>query len=134
MTDVVSFALPLQETRCACVFAENPVWLVGYRYPMITTHALTSQAETYNMLKPLTWRLMTTGTKQLLPSTGKLKKSANPPFDAPAHHAAVPYMQKKGYWTAESEAWNNPRGEFDDMRVAEKAKGKSIKVDKWPAF
>ncbi len=52
---------------------------------------------------------MNTKTKQLLPSTGKLKKSANPPYDSQTHRATVRYMQKTGYWTAESEAWQNTR-------------------------
>ncbi len=53
VTDVVSFASSLQKTRGVVVFAENHVWLVGYRYPMITNYARTSEEVLYNMLKAL---------------------------------------------------------------------------------
>jgi len=149
VTDVVSFAAPAQETRGAGVSAENPVWLVGYRYPMITTYARTSEDEAYNMLKALDLAFDDYKNTTASSFNWEVKKSANPPYDAPAHDGAVRYMKEKGYWTAESEAWqnarsarlaavieawDNARGEFDDMRVAEKAKGNRINEDKWPAF
>ena len=32
---------------------KSPVWLVGYRYPMITTYANTSADEVYNLVKAI---------------------------------------------------------------------------------
>ena len=52
VTNVVSFASPLQETRAAGESSKNPVWLIDYRYPMITTYTCTSEEETHNMLNP----------------------------------------------------------------------------------
>ena len=116
---------------------------------MITTYARTSEDEAYNMLKALDMAFDDYKNTTASSFNWEVKKSANPPYDAPAHDGAVRYMKEKGYWTAESEAWqnarsarlaavieawDNARGEFDDMRVAEKAKGNRIKEDKWPAF
>jgi TRAP transporter TAXI family solute receptor len=51
MTDVLSFTAPYQETRGAGVSDEKPVWLVGFRYPMITVYPdKVGNDEAYNFI------------------------------------------------------------------------------------
>lgn len=138
VTDVVSFAAPGKETRGAALSDENPAWLIGYRYPMITTYARTSEDEAYQMIKALDMAYDNYSKTTASSFNWEIKKSGLPPYDAPAHDGAVRYMKEKGYWNAEAqawqdnrlarlnasiEAWDNARAAFDEMRIAEKAKG-----------
>lgn len=150
VTDVVSFAAPAQETRGAAVSAENPAWLVGYRYPMITTYAQsTSDDEAYQMIKGLEMAYDNYSKTTASSFNWEIKNSARPPYDAPAHTGVVRYMKEKGYWQPEDQAWqdkrlarlnaviegwDDARSKFDEMRLAERAKGNKVGNDQWVDF
>ncbi len=149
MTDVISFAAPAKETRGAALSEENPSWLVGFRYPMVTTYARTSEEEGYQMIKALDEAFPDYKSTTASSSNWEIKKSGRPPYDAPAHDGTVRYMKEKGYWQAEDQAWqdkrlarlnaviegwDNARAAFDDMRVAERAKGNKVGDDQWADF
>lgn len=149
VTDVVSFAAPAKETRGAAVSEENPAWLIGYRYPMITTYARTSADDAYQMIKALETAYDGYSKTTASSFNWETKRAARPPYDAPAHDGTVRYMKEKGYWRAEDqawqdkrlarlnaviEAWDNARAAFDEMRVMERKKGNKVGNDQWGDF
>ncbi|MEQ9121571.1 MAG: TAXI family TRAP transporter solute-binding subunit [Alphaproteobacteria bacterium] len=149
VTDVVSFAEPAKETQGAALSEENPAWLLGYRYPMITTYARVSEDEAYNMAKALEASFDAYASTTASSSNWDMKKSGRPPYDAPAHAGTVRFMKEKGYWQAEDQAWQDKRlarleaviagwdearGAFDQMRAEAQAKGEKIGDDKWAGY
>ena len=150
VTNVLSFAAPAKETKGAALSPENPAWLVGYRYPMITTYAKqTTSDEAYQMMIALDVAYDDYKGTTASSTNWKLRKSGRPPYDAPAHDGAVRYMKEKGWWRAEDqawqearltrlsavlEAWANAQTAFAELRAAEKAKGNKVGADKWVDF
>jgi TRAP transporter TAXI family solute receptor len=150
MQNIISFVAPRKETIGAALSAEKPAWLVGYRYPMITTYASTSVDEVYNLVKAIdeSYELFkdTTGSSK----NWSVKDSILPPADAPWHDGAIKYAKEKGYWTDEAQAWHDKRlarlkrvqdlwektvVAFDEMRVAEAKKGNKVNAkEAWPEY
>ena len=150
MTKVISFAEPFKETKGAAISEENPVALVGYRYPMITTYATTPEDEVYNLVKAIDETFDSFKSTTASSVNWEVKKSILPPADAPFHEGAIKYAKEKGYWTKEAqewqdkrlarlaavkEAWAKAQEEFDKV-VEEKAskKEKFAVDDEWPAY
>lgn len=151
VTDVVSFASPMLEGRGAALSAEKPVWLMGYRYPMMTVYqnAVTTD-EVYNVIKAIDATF--DDYKNTTPSSSDwaLEKAARPPYDAPAHEGTIRYMKEKGLWRDEDQAWTDNRlarlnkllaawedaqGTFHDYRAAEAAKGNKVSASEaWPEY
>ena len=147
---IISFVAPVKETIGAGLSKDNPTWLVGYRYPMITTYASTSVDEVYNLVKAIDESFdlykNTTGSSK----NWALKRSIRTPADAPWHDGAIKYAKEKGIWTADDQAWHDKRlarakavqkawedatAAFDEMRVAERKKGKKINAkEAWPKY
>lgn len=150
VTDVVSFAGPAHETRGAGLSKENPRWMVGYRYPLLTVYQDKVPAdEVYNLVKAID--LSYEDFKKTTSSSFNwaLEKAGRPPYDAPAHDGTIRYMKEKGLWRDEDQAWHDKRlarlnklleawevaqADFHDYRVAEREKGNKINAkDEWPA-
>jgi TRAP transporter TAXI family solute receptor len=142
VTDVVSFASPYKETRGAAISEEDPVWLVGYRYPMITVYqnAVTTD-EVYNLIKAIDLSYDDFKNTTSSSFNWALEKAGRPPYDAPAHDGTIRYMKEKGLWRDEDqawhdkrlarlnkvlEAWENAQADFHDYRAAEAEKGNKI--------
>ena len=150
MTNIISFVAPTKETIGAALSEENPAWLVGYRYPMITTYATTSEEEVYNLVKAIDASFddfkNTTGSSK----NWELKRSILPPADAPWHDGAIKYAKEKGYWTDEAQAWHDKRlarlnavrelweettAKFDEWRAEERSKGNKVNAkEAWPEY
>ncbi|MCF8483012.1 MAG: TAXI family TRAP transporter solute-binding subunit [Rhodospirillum sp.] len=146
---IASFLSPAQAKLGAGLSEENPVWMLGYRYPMITTYADTSEGEVYAMVKALDEAY--DGYKNTTPTSSgwTLSEALRTPADAPFHPGAVRYAKEKGIWTDEDEAWNNARlarmekvqtswtealDAFTQDRVAKSASGEKMSADQWPAY
>ncbi len=150
LTKVVSFAEPFKEETGAAISKENPVWMVGYRYPMIVTYAKTPEDEVYNLVKAIDQSFdlfkNTTGSSV----NWDVKRSILPPADAPWHEGAIKYAKEKGYWTKEAQDWHDKRlarleavkagwdkaqEEFGKLIADKGAKKEKFDADKeWPAF
>ena len=150
LTKVVSFAEPFKEETGAAISKENPVWMVGYRYPMIVTYAKTPEDEVYNLVKAIDQSFdlfkNTTGSSV----NWDVKRSILPPADAPWHEGAIKYAKEKGYWTKEAQDWHDKRlarlekvksgwdkaqEEFGQLIAEKGAKKEKFDADKeWPAF
>jgi len=151
VTDVVSFAAPMLETRGAGLSKEKPVWLLGYRYPMITVYqnAVTAD-EVYNVTKAIDLSFEDYKNTTASSTDWAIDKAGRPPYDAPTHDGAIRYMKEKGLWRDEDQAWHDKRlarlnklleawGEaqasFHDWRVAEGDKGNKVSAkDAWPDY
>ena len=149
MHKIASFFEPKKETSGAAI-SEDGVWLVGYRYPMITTYARTSADEVYNLLKAIdaTFDLYSKTTSSS--ANWAIDMAGHPPADAPWHEGAIRYMKEKGLWTKEDQAWNDERlarlkqviaawddatEEFNKMRAEKEKAGEKIDVEEaWPAW
>jgi TRAP transporter TAXI family solute receptor len=109
LVKLLDFMAPYKETKGAGISAEKPVWLVGFRYPVMTTYATTPVDEVYNLVKAVdqTYDLYK-GTTANTPDW-KLEKSIVPPADAPWHEGAIKYAKEKGLWTKEAQAWHDRR-------------------------
>ena len=145
MKNIISFVAPYKETKGAAISEENPVWLVGYRYPMITTYASTSADEVYNLIKAIdeAYDLFKNTTSSS--ANWAVERSIRTPADAPWHEGAIRYAKEKGYWTDEDQAWHDARlarlkkvqevwdkalEQFNKMRAEQKEKGEKVDVAK----
>lgn len=101
----VPFVEPFQETIGAGLSAQNPVWMMGYRYPMITVPAKANADEAYAMTKAVaeTYDLYK-DANPIMPRWG-LEKAGTPPMDAAFHPGAIRYLKEAGIWKPEHEAW-----------------------------
>ena len=150
LTKTASFFAPLHETTGAGISEENPKNLLGYRYPMITTYARTSDDEVYNLIKAVDASFDdfkdTTGSAE----NWSVEIAGKPPADAPWHPGAIRYLKEVGVWDDEAQAWHEARlerlqkvteawadatDEFQKMRMEEQEKGNKIDPDEaWPGF
>jgi uncharacterized protein len=145
MTNILSFTAPYQETEGAGLSKENPAWLVGFRYPMITVYPNKVNADqAYNFIKALDASFDDYKNVNSLGVNWAIEKSARPPYDAPAHDGTIRYMKEKGLWRDEDQAWHEKRlarlnrvlalwdeaqANFTDWRVAEEGKGNKVDAD-----
>lgn len=149
MHKIASFFAPKQEMSGAGI-PEEGVWLVGYRYPMITTYARTSADEVYNLIKAIDESFDLYKNTTSSSANWAIEGAGRPPADAPWHEGAIRYMKEKGLWTAEDEAWNNARlarlekvialwdqatDDFNTMREEKAKAGEKIDAEEaWPAW
>jgi len=151
MTNVISFAGPVQETRGAGLSKEHSKWLVGYRYPVMSVYEDKVPAdEIYNMVKAIDLSFDDFKSTTSSSFNWALDKAGRPPYDAPAHEGTIRYMKEKGLWRDEDQAWQDKRltrlnkvlaaweeaqADFHDWRVAEGAKGNKVNAkEAWPEY
>lgn len=151
MTDLLSFTTPYKETKGAGISDEKPVWLVGFRYPMITVYPkAVGTDEAYNFIRALDESFEDYNKVNALGSNWAIERAGPPPYDAPAHEGTIRYLKEKGIWTDEHQAWQDKRlarldkvlagwetaqADFHDWRAAETAKGTKIDVkEEWPVY
>lgn len=147
---LAGFMSPFEAKSGAGVSAENPKELLGYRYPMITTYSRTSDELAYAMIRAVDESFEGIRDATALGAGWKLETAGVPPADAPWHPGAIQYLQEKGLWTPEAQAWNEARlarlekvhaawdealTEFNTMRANEAQKGNKLDPDAaWPGF
>jgi len=101
----VPFVEPIQEDVGAGLSADKPAWVMGYRYPMVTTLGATDANEVYAVTKAIgeTYPAYKDSSPIMLRWDPKLAGTA--PMDAPFHEGAVRYLKEAGYWTPQSQTW-----------------------------
>ncbi len=151
MGEIVSFLSEYHETRGAGISEENPVNLVGYRYPMITVYQSAATAdEVYNLIKAIDLSYDDFKNTTSSSFNWELEKAARPPYDAPTHEGTIRYLKEKDLWRDQDQAWQDKRlarlntlleawetaqADFHDYRAAEAEKGNKIDAEKeWPAY
>ena len=101
----VPFVAPFQETIGAGLSADKPAWIMGYRYPMITTLGSTDEKEVYAVTKAIAESFDAYKDAAPIMKRWNPKEASTGPMDAPFHAGAVRYLKEAGFWTAETDAW-----------------------------
>jgi len=109
LTAVAPFFAPYNEVKGAGISEDNPAEIVGLRYPIIVVRADMSDDEVYAFTKALdeTYDLYKDATSIM--NRWSLEQSGIGPIDAPFHPGAIRYLEEKGVWTEEADAWNEKR-------------------------
>ncbi len=104
---VLPFVEPYEESLGPGLSKEKPVWMIGYRHPMLTTNADSSADQAYAMLKAVveTYDLYKDATPIM--TRWDVRKAGTPPMDAALHDGAVRYLKEIGQWSAENQAWQD---------------------------
>lgn len=105
--EIVPFVEPFQETVGAGLSAENPVWMMGYRYPMITVRADSSADLAYATLQAVADSYELFKDASPVMTRWNIRQSGAPPMDAAFHDGAVRYLKEVGLWGAEQQAWQD---------------------------
>lgn len=106
---VAPFFKPYRETVGAGLSEENPVDIMAYKYPVLTTRADTSADEVYAFIKALDESFGLYKDATAVMSRWSLDQAGQSPADAPFHEGAIRYLKEKGIWTEEHQAWNDAR-------------------------
>ncbi len=106
---VADFFQPYRETAGAGISPQNPIDLVGYRYPILTTYANTSADEVYELAKAIDQSMDQIRTITSSAGNWAIDKSGRTPADAPWHEGSIRYLKERGIWTDEDQAWQDRR-------------------------
>jgi len=151
MQSILSFTAPYKETKGAGISEDNPKWLVGFRYPMVTVYPKHVGAdEAYNFIRALDESFDDYKNVNALGVNWAIERAGPPPYDAPAHEGTIRYLKEKGYWKPEHqewqdarlarlnallEAWESAQAEFHDYRSAQREKGNKVDAKaEWPEY
>lgn len=103
----VPFVEPFQETIGAGLSKDNPVWMMGYRYPMITVSADSSVDEVYAMTKAVAETFDSYKDASPVMARWEAAKAGTPPMDAAFHDGAIKYLKETGIWKPEHQTWQD---------------------------
>ncbi|MCB0486795.1 MAG: hypothetical protein KDC47_11430, partial [Flavobacteriaceae bacterium] len=103
----VPFVEPHAESIGAGLTKEKPVWMMGYRYPMITVYAKTKADEVYAVTKAIAETYDVYKSAAPIMPRWDVKKAGTPPMDAAFHDGAIRYLKEKGIWTADHQKWQD---------------------------
>lgn len=104
---VVPFVSPFQETIGAGLSKDSTTWLMGYKYPMVTTQAGTDEKETYALTRAIAEGYPMYKDASPVMTRWEPSKASNAPMDAPFHEGAIRYFKEAKLWDAESQAWQD---------------------------
>lgn len=129
MQNVLPIMGPSEENVAAGLQEGETIQMAAYRYPIIATTKDKSADEVYAFIKALdeTYDLYKNGTATM--ERWALEKSGHSPIDVPFHEGAIRYLQEKGIWTEEDEAWNQKRAKRLDALVAAWAEFKPMHAE-----
>jgi TRAP transporter TAXI family solute receptor len=103
----VPFIEPFQETVGAGLSDANPVWMMGYRYPMVTVAAGANADEAYAMTKAVAESFDLYKDANPIMPRWQATKSGTPPMDAAFHDGAIRYLKEAGIWKPEHQKWQD---------------------------
>ncbi|MDQ7727182.1 TAXI family TRAP transporter solute-binding subunit [Halomonas sp. SpR8] len=109
MNQVAPVFQPFRETIGAGLSEASPANMLAYRYPIIVAMADRDEEEVYQFIKSLdeSYDLYRDATAAI--HRWAIEDSGVPPIDIPFHSGAIRYMEEKGLWNEEMQAWNDSR-------------------------
>ena len=107
MEEVAPIFAPISETVGAGITEDEPVDLAAYRYPMITVYADADPDAVHATLEALDETFPEYADAAPIMGRWELSRSGTRPMDAPFHEGAIRYLEEKGMWTEEDQAWND---------------------------
>jgi len=100
-------ASPHHEDLGAGITKENPVWVMGFKYPMITVYEDAKEDEVYAVTKAVAENYDLYKDASPIMSRWEVSKSGAFPMDAPFHNGSIKYLKEKGIWSAEHQKWQD---------------------------
>lgn len=147
---IAGFLKPVKATAGAGLSEESPLELAGYRYPVMSTYATTSDDEVHALMKALHATFADYDSTTSASKGWAMDVGGRPPYDAPTHAGAVRFLKEINVWQPEDQAWNETRlarakavqvawddavAAFDAWRVEQKAAGEKVNADEaWPGY
>ncbi len=110
---VADFFEPYVETAGAGISKENPIELVGYRYPIMATYANTDADEVYAFTKAIDESMDLIRVTTASAGNWAPNKSGKPPADAPWHEGSIRYLKERNIWTDEDQSLAGPAAGAD---------------------
>lgn len=103
----VPFVEPFQESVGAGLSEQNKVWMLGYRYPMITVQASTPADQVYAVTKAVVETFDDYKSANAVAPRWAAKLAGKPPMDAALHEGAIRYLKEIGIWQTEDQQWQD---------------------------
>ncbi|WP_249977326.1 TAXI family TRAP transporter solute-binding subunit [Vreelandella olivaria] len=109
MNQVAPVFQPFQEVIGAGLSEDSPANMLAYRYPIIVAMAERDEEEVYQLIKGLdeSYDLYRDATAAI--HRWAIEDAGVPPIDIPFHSGAIRYMEEKGLWSDDMQAWNDAR-------------------------
>lgn len=109
MNQVAPVFQPFTETIGAGLSEDAPANMLAYRYPIIVAMAEQDEEQVYQLIEALdeSYDLYRDATAAIKRWT--IEDAGVPPIDIPFHPGAVRYMEEKGLWDDQMQAWNEAR-------------------------
>lgn len=98
---------PYQEDLGAGITKDKPVWMMGFRYPMITVYADAKDDEVYAVTKAIVDNYADYKDASPIMPRWEVSKSGAYPMDAPFHNGAIKYLKEKGIWSPAHQTWQD---------------------------
>jgi uncharacterized protein len=98
---------PYHEDLGAGITKDKPVWMMGFRYPMITVYADANEAEVFAVTKAVSETYDLYKDASPIMPRWQLSKAGAYPMDAPFHDGAIRYLKEKGIWSPEHQKWQD---------------------------
>jgi TRAP transporter TAXI family solute receptor len=98
---------PYQEDLGAGITKDKPVWMMGFRYPMITVYSDSKEEETYAVTKAIVENFDAYKDASPIMPRWEVSKSGAYPMDAPFHNGSIKYLKEKGIWSPEHQKWQD---------------------------
>ncbi|MGD9802792.1 MAG: TAXI family TRAP transporter solute-binding subunit [Hyphomicrobiaceae bacterium] len=100
-------ASPYQEDLGAGITKDKPIWIMGFKYPMITVYEDAKEDEVYAVTKAVAENYDLYKDASPIMSRWELSKSGAFPMDAPFHNGAIKYLKEKGIWSPGHQEWQD---------------------------
>jgi len=106
---IIPFGFPYKENIGAGIDKDKPLWLLGYKYPVVTVRKDADVDFVYNFITALdeTYSIYKDAASSM--ATWEISQSGASPIDIPFHPGAIKYLKEKGIWNDEHEQWQQKR-------------------------
>ncbi len=98
---------PYHEDLGAGITKDKPVWMMGFRYPMITVYSDAKDDEVYAVTRAVVENYDLYKDASPIMPRWEVSKSGAYPMDAPFHNGSIKYLKEKGIWSPDHQKWQD---------------------------